>query len=113
MEASLSVLGEIGMAGVEAELLRRATRLAEAVLGEPALELLSPGQAERRSGIVSFRFKGRDAPFHAELYRQLMAHGIICAHRGGGIRYSPHFYTDEGIIDRALHTALALAASIA
>jgi selenocysteine lyase/cysteine desulfurase len=112
MEASLSLLEEEGMASVEARLLQCTSRLAGAIAAEADLELISPLSPARRSGIVSFRFRGRDAAFHAGLYRQLMQRGVICAHRGGGIRYSPHFYTEPDVIDRALHMALALAADI-
>ena len=75
-------------------------------------ELLIPALPARRSGIVTFRFRHGDAAFHAELYRRLMANGVICAHRGGGIRYSPHFYTQPDVIERALRTALTLAVDI-
>jgi selenocysteine lyase/cysteine desulfurase len=113
MEASLSLLEDEGMDRVEARLLERASQLAGAIAAESELELLSPALPARRSGIVTFRFRHGDAAFHAELYRRLMANGVICAHRGGGIRYSPHFYTQPDVIDRALRTALTLAADIA
>jgi selenocysteine lyase/cysteine desulfurase len=109
MEASLSLLEQIGMEHVETEVLERTSRLVEAVLTESELELVTPQQIERRAGIVTFRFRGKDAGFHARLYRQLMAHGVICAHRGGGIRYSPHFYTGMDVIDEGLRLALKLA----
>jgi len=38
-----------------------------------------------------------------------MNQGVICAPRGGGIRFSPHFYTPQQVLDRAigiLETAL-------
>lgn len=113
MEASLSLLEEVGMEKVEADLLQRTSRLVEAIAAEPALALVSPAAPTRRSGIVTFRFQGRDAAFHAGLYRRLMEQGVICAHRGGGIRYSPHFYTEPEVIDRALRAALTLAADTA
>jgi selenocysteine lyase/cysteine desulfurase len=109
MEASLSLLEQIGMENVEAEVLRRSSLLVEAILAEPRLELITPHQVERRAGIVTFRFRGRDADFHARLYRQLMAHGVICAHRAGGIRYSPHYYTGTDVIDESLRLAQELA----
>jgi selenocysteine lyase/cysteine desulfurase len=111
MEASLSLLEEAGMENVEAGVLARTSRLIEAILAEPALELVTPREPARRAGIVTFRFRGRDGDFHAQLYRQLMEHGVMCAHRGGGIRYSPHFHTGTDIIDEALRLALELARS--
>jgi cysteine desulfurase / selenocysteine lyase len=109
MEASLSLLQDVGMETVEAMVLARTTRMVEAILAEPALELVTPRAPDRHAGIVSFRFRGRDTDFHARLYRQLMAHGIMCAHRAGGIRYSPHFHTGTDVIDEALRQALELA----
>ena len=32
------------------------------------------------------------------LFRHLQAHGVICALRGGGIRFSPHFYTPRPVV---------------
>ncbi|HKJ82928.1 MAG TPA: aminotransferase class V-fold PLP-dependent enzyme [Mariprofundaceae bacterium] len=112
MDASLSLLEETGMERIESELLNRTSWLAEAILSESALELVTPQGSDRRAGIITFRFRERDSEFHAQIYRQLMREGIICAHRGGGIRYSPHFYTDRQVIDTALHRALALASHI-
>jgi hypothetical protein len=34
--------------------------------------------------------------------KNLMARGVICAQRGGGIRFSPHFYTPEAVLQRAV-----------
>jgi hypothetical protein len=31
-----------------------------------------------------------------------MQSGIICAQRGGGIRWSPHFYMTEDTLDQAV-----------
>ncbi|HXH64196.1 MAG TPA: aminotransferase class V-fold PLP-dependent enzyme, partial [Mariprofundaceae bacterium] len=109
MEASLSLLEQVGMENIEAEVLRRSSRLVEAILAEPGLELVTPREPGRRAGIVTFRFSGRDADFHAGLYRQLMGRGVICAQRGGGIRFSPHFYTGTDVLDEALRLALELA----
>jgi hypothetical protein len=34
-----------------------------------------------------------------------MAEGIICAARGGGIRFSPHYYAEQQQLEKALETA--------
>jgi cysteine desulfurase/selenocysteine lyase len=49
-------------------------------------------------------FRHRKIPTH-ELYQQLMKRRIVCADRGGGIRFSPHFYTNQQKIREALHIA--------
>jgi len=58
------------------------------------LELITPDQSGRYAGIVTFRHRQLDPAGHADLYRRLMKAGIVCANRAGGIRLSPHFYTD-------------------
>jgi hypothetical protein len=35
------------------------------------------------------------------LFDDLTARQVVCAKRGGGIRFSPHFYTPFEVIDRA------------
>jgi len=93
LDASLSLFEEVGMAHVEAEALRRSNRLVELIQADERLDLLSKSDDERMSGIVSFQRRDIDATGHASLYRHLMKAGVICALRGGGIRFSPHFYT--------------------
>jgi selenocysteine lyase/cysteine desulfurase len=61
--------------------------------------IVSAMEPERRAGIVTFRFEGDDIEAR---HRHLQKNGIICALRGGGIRFSPHFYTPEAVLDRAL-----------
>jgi hypothetical protein len=34
---------------------------------------------------------------------------VICALRGPGVRFSPHFYTDEHLIDEALRLVRQIA----
>ena len=60
LEASLSLLEEYGMQGVQADLLERSAYLIERISAAPGLELLSDPRAERRSGIVTFRHRGID-----------------------------------------------------
>ncbi|MDX8405825.1 MAG: aminotransferase class V-fold PLP-dependent enzyme [Mariprofundus sp.] len=94
LNASLSLLEEIGMATVECQLLDKANWLIHWVNQQPELELVSPVASDRHAGIVSFRCRGWSAEQHADLYRKLMAADIICACRNGAIRLSPHFYSD-------------------
>lgn len=99
LEASLSLLEEVGMATVAQRLASVTGYLIERIQQHPKLTLLSPAAPERRAGIVTFRHQ-HHAP--DALYRHLMAHGVLCAQRAGGIRFSPHFYTPTERIDRAL-----------
>lgn len=90
LHASLSLLLEIGIPQVEAELIERSCELIEQIHLAPELELISNEAPDRISGIVTFRHQSMAAD---ELYQKLMASDVICAARGGGVRFSPHFYT--------------------
>ena len=108
LEASLSLLQEVGMAQVEAAIAERADRLIELIDAE-GLELLSPRQPERRAGIITFRVPGVD---QQALYKALMQQGLMCASRGGGLRFSPHFYTPVDQLERAVALTLDVAATL-
>lgn len=94
LNASLSLFDALGMQHVESELLNRSARLMKWVVDQPDLALITPSEPGRFAGIVTFRVIGLDHEGHATLYRNLMAAGLICAHRAGGIRFAPHFYSD-------------------
>ena len=102
LDASLSLFKEVGMDHIEAEVLKRTDWLTQAVLNDDRHVLLSPSEAGRMSGIVCFKRHDLDTNAHALLYRQLMKSGVICALRGGGIRFSPHFYTPMQRLEEAL-----------
>lgn len=97
MEASLALLEEVGAERIASDLSARVDRLIE-LIDARGLELLSPREPGRRAGIVTFRVPGKDS---ARLHHELMARRVLCAHRGGGVRFSPHFYTPYTVIDHA------------
>jgi len=107
LNASLSLLEETGVEAVETRVLEHAKRLTDAVMQEGSLQLLSRSNPGRMSGIVTFRRKDMDDTGHAVLYRHLMDAGVICALRGGGVRFSPHFYTPW----QGIETAVAMTAA--
>jgi selenocysteine lyase/cysteine desulfurase len=94
LDASLSLFEDVGMDNVEAAVLANSAELIDWVQNQQDLELITPAQADRHAGIVTFRHQKLDAQGHASLYRALMRAGVICANRAGGIRLSPHFYSD-------------------
>lgn len=96
--ASLSLLLEVGMETIE-ERIRENTGLLIDGLQRPGINLLSPGAGERRAGIVTFTVENKDM---AALHQSLVQKNIICAHRYGGIRFSPHFYTAPEKINNVL-----------
>jgi selenocysteine lyase/cysteine desulfurase len=108
LDASLSLLLETGIDAVQAAVNERIGRLVE-LIDQRGFELLSPREPERRAGILTFRVPGVDAQ---ALYRNLMDSGVICAQRGGGIRFSPHFYTPESTLERAIDISAEIAQSL-
>lgn len=109
-EGSLNILGACGLAAsvellegwgrdwVFARILELTHHVAEEVRRR-GWELLSPMKhREERSGIVIFRVPGRDP---GALVKSLASGGVLCAARGGGIRFSPHAYNTEDEIDEA------------
>ncbi|MFZ1539060.1 MAG: aminotransferase class V-fold PLP-dependent enzyme [Chromatiaceae bacterium] len=106
LEASLSLLQEEGMASV-ASAIEQGISLLMSLMDQAGFEVLTPRAPARHAGILTFRVPGAD---HPRLWRELQARGVICALRGGGIRFSPHFYTDEAQLHRAIRMVSELSA---
>lgn len=103
LNASLELLFETGMDRVETQVLENSGHVIELLRGLDGMELLSPTERQRRAGIVTFRLDGVDIE---AFYSYLQRNGVICALRGGGIRFSPHFYTAyEKISDAVRHVS--------
>lgn len=100
--ASLSLLLETGMATVEALVLEKSDYLSDAIDKNQELVLLSAKHSRLKSGIVIFKHR---TVTNEALYQHLQKNGVVCALRGGGIRFSPHFYNTIEEIDRALDLA--------
>jgi len=102
LNASLSLLQEVGMAEVETRVKNNTIAMLDEINNSENLQLLSPAKPGRLGGIVTFRHMTRS---NQELYQQLQNHKVMCAERGGGIRFSPHFYTKQDQIRLALKIA--------
>ena len=105
LSASVSLLLEVGMATIEQQLRANVAYLLEQLSQVNRVEILSPRQAPRSSGIVTFRLTHTD---NTELFKHLQRAQVICAQRGGGIRFSPHFYTPKKDLDKAVAQVFAL-----
>jgi len=97
LSASISLLLDIGMDTVSREVIKRGQYVIEKVLQNPSLELLTNPDNEGNNIIV---FKSKNGSTDS-LFDDLTARQVVCAKRGGGIRFSPHFYTPFEVIDRA------------
>lgn len=99
LSASQSLFAEVGMSAVEAQVLDNTRYLLETLTQSPAIEILSPQTADRYAGIVVFRHREKD---NLSLFEKLKRQGVICSLRGGGIRFSPHFYTPRERLEQAI-----------
>ncbi|MEJ2061623.1 MAG: aminotransferase class V-fold PLP-dependent enzyme, partial [Gammaproteobacteria bacterium] len=97
LQASLSLIRETGLEIISENISKNIQYLIEK-LEEKNMEILSDLRPERRSGILTFRPPGDVAA----VYEHLQGQGVLCALRGGGIRFSPHYYTSREDMDRAL-----------
>lgn len=102
LHASLGLIEEIGLPTIADNCLRNSQYLIDSVTSSEGLELLTSGRPGRFAGIVSFRSRHEDS---RTLYARLMAAGVVCAARGGGVRFSPHFYTTTDQLARAVAIA--------
>jgi selenocysteine lyase/cysteine desulfurase len=102
LDASLSLIEEIGVPEIERRVLARARRLLELIGMRPQLELITDASPGRYAGIVTFRHRSLTPE---QLEPQLRARRVVCARRGGGIRFSPHFYTPLEQLDEAIAVA--------
>lgn len=98
-DASVSLLLEIGMNNVEALLLENTEYCFSLLNKNKNLEIITPQTHGRYAGIVTFKHKKDD---NDKLFDDLWAKDIICAKRGQGIRFSPHFYTSKESIKQAI-----------
>ncbi len=99
LSASLSLIEEIGIENIEAKIIELTSGLIQKLKQIDGLELLTIADQKKLAGIVTFNLPQIDLKaLHANLTRNR----VICAHRFGGIRFSPHFYTPQDKIDRAI-----------
>ncbi len=95
--AAIDLVLEIGTLAMERRVLA-VTELLRAALHDAGNEILSPDGRDEWSGITTV---GCAAAPEAEVAR-LRAAGIIASPRGGGVRLSPHFYSDEEDVARCV-----------
>ncbi len=85
---------DLGVKAIRAKSVRQVKHLV-GLATEAGLELRSPADPDRRSGMVCLEFPGSEAA-HLELLRR----GYLLDWRpGSGIRVSPHFYTTDAELE--------------
>jgi len=99
LNASLGMLLEIGMENVQSRVIENADYLLNQLAIPGNINIVSPTATGRYAGIVTFQKLNVD---NVKLYQHLQNNNVICAYRGDGIRFSPHFHTETKVMDTAL-----------
>ncbi|MDB6142903.1 MAG: class aminotransferase [Pseudomonas sp.] len=106
LEASLSLLEEVGMDQVGKLIAERVNWLEEGLKAIPGARLHTSTHPERRAGILSFSLEGVE---NTAVFERLKQEQVVCVQRGPGIRFSPHFYTESRVIEETLTIVRQLA----
>jgi selenocysteine lyase/cysteine desulfurase len=104
--ASLDLLLAAGVDEVWRHVDDLCERACATLVDEVGASIWSDRSPGGRSGIVTFAVDGHDP---VRLHQSLVAQGIACSPRGGGIRISPHGYNTIEELDRLVHAVAALA----
>ncbi len=107
LEASTDLLLTVGLDNV-ARAIEDNHSFLQQQLQALGAEILSPLNSQQRAGIITFKFEGVDS---AWLYQQLMNKDVVCANRGGGVRFSPHFHTTKECMEGAIKALKSLLAN--
>jgi cysteine desulfurase/selenocysteine lyase len=102
LKGSLSLLLEIGISNVEQRVIANQRYLRKRLEKDSRIQILTSDDPKRQSGILHFRIKDKNDDYHKALYQSLLDQQLICAYRHKGIRLSPHFYTPEPVLDKAV-----------
>jgi len=100
LHASMTLILETGLQTIEEQILDNTRFMIDYLLHLPdRYQLITPTAEQRHAGIVTFR-PLNEAP--ESLFEMLVKENVFCALRGGGIRFSPHFYTPRKRLFKAL-----------
>ena len=99
LSASLSLFEETGIEEIYRNIINKISLLYDLTNKIDGINYLSPVDSDSPGGIITFRVGRKNMP---ELHAKLLEKKVICAYRGGGIRFSPHFYTADDIINKSI-----------
>ncbi|MFN2310006.1 MAG: aminotransferase class V-fold PLP-dependent enzyme, partial [Gammaproteobacteria bacterium] len=100
LEASLSLIEDIGAEAIYQAVLRNSAQLIGQIENNTSdYQLITPTDPLRHAGIVSLVPRRETAQ---ALHQRLQAAGVICAVRSGALRLSPHCYTPPDALTRCL-----------
>lgn len=98
LNASLDIILQFGLAQIQ-EKIQQHVQYLKTALENIGAEIISNTSSTTSLGIICFKFPEVDSN---ELYKTLMNNNVICASRGGGVRFSPHFHTTYEVMDKAV-----------
>lgn len=96
----LEIIHEVGVDNIRARSQELTRGLIERV-DEAGVELLSPRDDAKRSGVVRVRIPGGRTEAERVLH-ELFARDVVLDSRGDALRISPHFFNDETDLDRCI-----------
>lgn len=97
LNSSLSLILDIGIAEIWSAIQDNISYLRNELNKIEGITINSP--IDRPSGIINFSHESIDPK---KLQTALMQQNVICAQRGQGVRFSPHFYTDKDRLAKAI-----------
>jgi cysteine desulfurase / selenocysteine lyase len=104
LHSSIDLLLTIGMQTIEQLVLEKVQYLIDGLANKPGISVLSPTDIKRHAGIFTFK---KSTIENEALYNELVSKGAICALRGGGIRFSPHFHNSKEQLDTLIDWVLS------
>ena len=99
LEQSLMLLESVGIEVIEKAVLENTQYLIEQFSKNPMIEILSSTDPAKLSAIIVIKHKQKESN---DLFEYLKSHHVLCAPRGGGIRFSPHYYTPRDKLDQLI-----------
>lgn len=100
LEASLSLVDELGMEFVSESILKNTGYLIDNIeIMQDKYSLITPRARDRHAGILSFKPLQEEV---TDLHKRLQIQDVVCAVRGGALRLSPHFYTPRRQLEQVL-----------
>ncbi|XOZ34171.1 aminotransferase class V-fold PLP-dependent enzyme [Halomonadaceae bacterium KBTZ08] len=99
LEASTGLLLEVGLEQVRERIDQRINHLVSGLDQVAGLTPVTPRESQRRLGILTVQVPGHKSQ---HLCQKLAEQQVICASRGGDVRFSPHFYTPYAALEQAL-----------
>ena len=97
MNTSLALFHEVGPGAIAARIARHGDRIVEWAQARRGMRLVTPADRSRRAGVVAVL-----PPDAGEASRRLTGVRVGHSLREGAIRLSPHFFTTDAHLERAL-----------